>query len=446
MCKQPGLSQHTRAVCFPGPRCSPCCQPTHPSLQQLPSLPCAGDFMPPCCHHSGRNWGGYILLNTLPQALPPHNGVGLSQTPGPITLALGQPALLPSAGCSDAFPSHSSIQQPGPTPSSDSVWLLQSLPSPTTKTICPLPTLGVMAHCSPTLTELRPDPDRGRHRAEPRLSIVSLPPTQIRDPAASRIRSSLGCRQPDWGRKGKREKAAQEEGGLKRKKGRKKKREKDKGKYICLFLKKGKRKKTKDKSKRKRLEAKSTQQLTEGTRSGTGTRTGHQAKGVPPLLKTVYLPNPEMGGGGVGGKSHYLQRLLSPYEALWALHIFNTCTGRQVCLSAQERGKWAGGCLWDFKDLFANREAPGGKQWQHALRQWVMQVNNLLFGKASVFWRPCLTSLLSQLVKTGGWFVATNPSMRFGRCPLLTLWLLSLALRARLVGEKGEFGQHPQQL
>lgn len=210
------------------------------------------------------------------------------------------------------------------------------------------------------------------------------------------------------------------------------------------------KKRKKEKDKRQKQKEKTWGQVHTATHGRDKEWDGDQdrppSQGSPSSAENSLPAKPRNGGGGVGGKSHYLQRLLSPYEALWALHIFNTCTGRQVCLSAQERGKWAGGCLWDFKDLFANREAPGGKQWQHALRQWVMQVNNLLFGKASVFWRPCLTSLLSQLVKTGGWFVATNPCMRFGRCPLLTLWLLSLALRARLVGKKGEFGQHPQQL
>ena len=94
--------------------------------------------------------------------------------------------------------------------------------------ICPVPAQALVAHSSSMLTGLGPDPSCGQHCAELRPSIISLPPTQIRDPAASHISSSLGCCQPDRGGKRKTEKAAQEKGGLKRKKEGKKKRKKKK--------------------------------------------------------------------------------------------------------------------------------------------------------------------------------------------------------------------------
>lgn len=77
-----------------------------------------------------------------------------------------------------ASPLYSSLQKLGLTPSSDCSWLLPSLLRGTKSTW----KLG----SAPT------DPKCGQSWAD----SVSLPPTQIRDPAGSCVSSWLGCRQP----------------------------------------------------------------------------------------------------------------------------------------------------------------------------------------------------------------------------------------------------------
>lgn len=183
-----------------GPPFTPHCQPTLPSFRWLPSLLRAGNFMPPCCHQPGRTCRGLHLAQHPPTGLTSSQWDGLEAEPRAHHPGLGAASPTPLCGVQRCFSLaflHPAART-NPTLRPCLTFAILSQPHKhLVAWICPSPVVALMAHSSPVLAGLGPDPDRGQHRAEPQLSIISLPPTQIRDPAASRISSLLGCCQPD---------------------------------------------------------------------------------------------------------------------------------------------------------------------------------------------------------------------------------------------------------
>lgn len=171
--------------------------------------------MPSCCISPAIIGGGLHLTQHPPTAftslLEPD---GLEPDPSDHHPALGAASPTPLCGVQRCF-SPPFLHPAAQTDPKLRLCLIFAIPSQPHQQnehwavwICSSPVPALTAHGSPMLAGLGPDPDRGRHRAEPQLSIVSLPPTQIRDPAESRISSLLGCCQPDRRGKGKREKVA----------------------------------------------------------------------------------------------------------------------------------------------------------------------------------------------------------------------------------------------